>query len=70
MPEAATAARTWPELPDLNQLGTRDGCNYELGDAVAATYGNRRASQIYQQYFNFTAIVGVDSAGRIDERAL
>src|SRR6185437_13864763 len=67
MPEAAAAARTWLKLRDLDQLGLRDRSNHELGDSLAGTNRDRRASQVYKQHFNFTAIVGVDRAGRIDD---
>lgn len=62
MPEAAATARTWLKLDNLDQLGPRHGRNDELGDSVAAADRDRRASEIHKQYFNFTAIVGVDRA--------
>src|SRR5215831_7366853 len=68
MPEAAAAARTRSEFGNLDYLGARDGRNDELGDTVAGTDGYWRGAEIHKQYLNFTAIIGVDRAGRIDER--
>src|SRR5271156_6276635 len=68
MPEAAAAARTWLKLNDLDQFGLRHGSDYELGDSVAGMNRDRLGPQIHKQYFNFTAIVGVDRPRRIDQR--
>ncbi len=66
MPEAATAARTWLKLGDFDQFGPRYGSYYELCDSISGADRDWYAPQIHKQYFNFTAIVRVDRAGRVD----
>lgn len=68
MPEAATAARTWLKLGDFDQFGPRYGSYYELCDSIAGADRDWRASQIHKQHFNFTTIIRVNCAGRVDDR--
>ena len=68
MPEAATAARTWLKLGDFDQFGPRYGSYYELCDSISRADRDWYAPKIRKQYFNFTAIVRVDRARRVDYR--
>src|SRR5271154_2790060 len=59
--EAAGTARSRREFIDLDNFGANDRRDDQLCDSIARIDDDRLLSEIYKQYFNFSAIVRVDS---------
>lgn len=67
MPKAALIAFGRREVFHDLQLETADLLDYHLGDAITALDRVRLRPQIDQGDFNFTPVIGIDGARRIDE---
>jgi len=66
--ETTRAASSAHQLLDLDKLSARDGRNDELGDALLGFDCEGILTQVDQDDFDLSAIIGVNRAGRIYHR--
>src|ERR1700731_1710755 len=68
MAEAAFAARAVVKAIDFDKLGADDRREDKLRDAVAAPNDQRLGAKIDYDNADFATVIGVDGAGRINQR--
>jgi hypothetical protein len=66
--EATDASAGSPELMDLDELSMRNRGDDELCDTLLRLNRNRMLTQIDQNNFDLTPVIGIDRAGRVHHR--